>query len=575
MHLLKKYLLSLWGEILIILLFLIVSNNFLTKRADLIHADGRGYYEFLPAAFIYHDLELNYLDTLQSEFYDTKLMSQDFYKRLENGKRFDKYFIGTAVLQAPFFAIGHAWAKLSPHDAADGFSHPYQISIFIAALFYTFIGLLFVRLLLTSYDVNRFWTIVVQSGVVFCTSMLDYMHWDAAYSHVYSFFLVAGFFWFARKFLLYGNRKALFATILFLGLIFLVRPVNILCVLFLPLLAKSFQQFLGSLKTVFTSYFKITIFSVITCLLIFQIQCVVWYFQTGHWMYYAYGEETFIWSEPHILDFLFSYRKGLFLWSPWLFVLVASGIIFHVLRRQWFRLVWFLCSFIFLVYVLSCWWYWSYGGSLGSRPMIDFYPALIIFAAPVFSRISGLLKWIVLLATPFLAYIMIIQTYQYQKGILTWDEMNKKDYWKVFLKTDPMYEWYLWSHKIPTGKCVSETAWQKQSRVLPDRWHIYDTLKVSIPDSSFIKVGQITFLSKEKHGAESFEIRLLDQKDSLLFNHYTTMLHVIDESRGNNFIDYRFEINKQLQPRLKAVFIINAKASAVTIDSMKIRFFSD
>lgn len=558
-----------------ILLFLFVSNNYLSDKNDLIQADGRGYYEYLPATFIYHDLQLNYLDTLQSDFYDNDLMAGSFYPRLENGKRFDKYFIGTAVLQAPFFALGHTWAKLSKTHDESGFSKPYQLSIYIAALFYTFLGLVFIRLLFSTYGVNRFWTFVAQAGVIFCTSMNEYMHLSAAYSHVYSFFLIAGFLYCCRMYLLNDKRRPLFWAIVLLGLIFLVRPVNVLVIVFMPMLAESPQKFLVSLKTVFTTHLKTTILAVLTALLIYQIQCVAWYFQTGHWFYYSYGEETFIWSDPHISDFLFSYRKGLFLWAPWFFVLLVLGAVFHIFRKMWFRLLWFAATFMLLVYVLSSWWYWSYGGSYGSRPMIDFYPVLLAFAAPLFANGVRFFKWLILLVTPVLAYIAVIQAYQYQRGILTLDEMNETDYWKIFLKRDTMYEYYLWKREIPLGRQISETSWEKHRSMVADRWYVFDTLQVENPVDVLPKTGQITFLSPKKSNAESLEIRLLDEHDSLLFNHYQCMLHAVDERKGEKFVDYRFQIPAALPPKLKTVFVIKTNDRPVTIDSMKIRFFTD
>ncbi len=547
----------------------------MSTRNNLIEADGRGYYEFLPATFIYKDLHFNYLDTLQTDFYDDEMIARDFYPRLENGQRYDKYFIGTAVLQAPFFAIGHLWASNSIHYAADGFSTPYQISIFLAALFYTFFGLVFIRLLLKSYQVNRTWILVAQFGVVFCTSMLDYMHWDAAYSHVYSFFLVAGFLFCTRNYFLEDKSRSLFWAIIFLGMIFLVRPVNGLILIFIPVLAENFSCLFISLKNLYLKYLKTTIFAVLIVILFFQIQCLVWYSQTGKWIHYAYGEETFNWTDPHFVDFLFSYRKGFFLWAPWFFILFVVTVLGHLILKLNQRLIYIIISFSLLIYVLSSWWVWSYGGSLGARPMIDYYPVFLVFIAPILASKVNFLKIGFLLATPILAVVMITQTYQFQKAILTFDEMNEHSYWKVFLKTDPMYEYYLWKQNIDFHSCVSATKWIKHQTFASDQWHIVDTLAVDIPKDTLIHVGQIQFTTKIKNLGESLEIRLLDENDSLLFNHYSTLLHVIDEKRGQNFADYRFYIDKKLPQKMKCVFVILTKKETLTIDSMKIRFFTD
>lgn len=547
----------------------------MTKRDNLIEADGRGYYEFLPAIFIYKDLQFKYLDTLQTEFYDDEMIAHDFYPRLANGQRYDKYFIGTAVLQAPFFAVGHFWAINSSRYLADGFSTPYQISIYFAALFYTFFGLIFIRLLLKSYQVSRTWILVAQFGVIFCSSMLDYMHWDAAYSHVYSFFLIAGFLYRTRNYFLEDKRKSLFWAIVFIGMIILVRPVNGLILLFIPLLTENFSSLFLSLKKLFFSHFKTTIFSVILVALILQIQCLIWFAQTGNWIHYAYGEETFNWAEPHFTDFLFSYRKGFFLWAPWFFMVFIIGIAGHLFLKLRQRLVWFFFAFSLLVYVLSSWWAWSYGGSIGSRPMIDFYPVFLVYIAPILAAKINYLKILLLLATPFLAVVMITQTYQFQKAILTYDEMNKDSYWKVFLKTDSMYEYYLWKQNIELHSCVSEANWIKHQNFTPNQWHIVDTLELDIPKDTLIHVVQIQFTTKIKNLGESLEIRLLDENDSLLFNHYNTLLHTIDEKKGRNFADYRFYVDKKLPKKIKCVFVILTKKQQLTIDSMKIRFFTD
>ncbi len=566
---------SLSGEILLILFFLIVSNNYLAKRDNLIEADGRGYYEFLPATFIYKDLHFKYLDTLDTEFYDDEMIARDFYLRLENGHRFDKYFIGTAILQAPFFAVGHFWASNSSHYVADGFSTPYQTSIYFAALFYTFLGLVFIRLLLKSYQVNRTWILVAQFGILFCTSMLDYMHWDAAYSHVYSFFLVAGFLFFTRNYFLEDKSSSLFWAIIFLGMIFLVRPVNGLILIFIPILSENFSCLFLAIKNLYLKHLKTTIFAVVILILILQMQCLVWYFQTGKWIHYAYGEETFNWTEPHFFDFLFSYRKGFFLWAPWFIFVFIAGIIGHIYLKLNQRLIYFLLSFSVLIYVLSSWWIWSYGGSIGSRPLIDFYPVFLVFIAPILASKINLLKVFVMLSIPVFAVVMITQTYQFQKGILRIDHMDKESYWKVFLKTDPKYINYLSKENIEFKTCIQQSEWTNYKVMPKETWYILDTLNVNLPKDTLIHGGQVLFNSHTKDYGESLEIRLLNENDSLLFNHYTTLLHIIDEKKGQKFADYRFYVDKKLPQKMKCVFVILTKNQTLTIDSMKIRFFTD
>ena len=123
-----------------VIIALFVINNYLVRPEFFIKADGKGYYDYLPAAFIYNDLNFEYTDTLQTEFYDQKSYTSG-YLHTVNGHQINKYFPGVAVLWMPFFAAAHTYALYSDMYAANGYSQPYQESIFYAAVFFLFLGL--------------------------------------------------------------------------------------------------------------------------------------------------------------------------------------------------------------------------------------------------------------------------------------------------------------------------------------------------------------------------------------------------------------------------------------------------
>ena len=96
--------------------------------------------------------------------------------------------------------------------------------------------------------------------------------------------------------------------------------------------------------------------------------------------------------------------------------------------------------FIFLTYILSSWWSWTYGDSYGLRAYIDFYT---LFFIPFALMLRGLRPWakVLIMAASFLTIpVNIIQTYQYKHFILHWNNMDKDRYWKVFLRIDPRYK---------------------------------------------------------------------------------------------------------------------------------------
>ena len=142
-------------ELLIIAIVLIVSFSYLNNEKLIIKADGKGYYEYLPATFIYNDLSWSFLDTLNTPGY---------YKHSEYivgaivgppGDLHNKYFIGTAILMTPFFAIAHCIAIIGDYPA-DGYSYPYQQTMWYSALFYLWIGLFFLRKILLKLKIRRF-----------------------------------------------------------------------------------------------------------------------------------------------------------------------------------------------------------------------------------------------------------------------------------------------------------------------------------------------------------------------------------------------------------------------------------
>jgi len=67
--------------------------------------DGNGYYAYLPAIFIYHDLHFGFFDKIaEQEGYQN--MKYD-YRYEYRGHTVNKYFAGTALAQLPFFLTAY------------------------------------------------------------------------------------------------------------------------------------------------------------------------------------------------------------------------------------------------------------------------------------------------------------------------------------------------------------------------------------------------------------------------------------------------------------------------------------
>ena len=125
--------------ITIILIVTVVSSNLNWEKEDwkgIIESDGKGYYAYLPAIFIYQDLNFGFFESIETgKYYDENLYYD--YRSSANGKVIDKYYCGTALLESPFFLVAHLSSYLLDYEL-DGYSKLYPISINISAIFFSF-----------------------------------------------------------------------------------------------------------------------------------------------------------------------------------------------------------------------------------------------------------------------------------------------------------------------------------------------------------------------------------------------------------------------------------------------------
>lgn len=389
-------------------------------------SDGKGYYAYLPAVFIYHDLNIGFFDTIEATYYDAHT-KYDF-RSGANGKVIDKYFCGVAVLQSPFFLCGHLAAKISG-AAADGYSRPYMIFACIGAIFWLAIGLIFLKKFLMMHGASEGQAAFILAVIFFGTNLFYYALIEPLMSHVYSFAMVSMFLVYGKKWL-GGNAKAGIVTALLLGMITLIRPVNMLAGFWLIYEAGGvlplFKRKMELLKN-----FSYTATALFAFLFPLTIQLIIYKIQTGHFFIDAYGEEGFRFAHPEIFNFLFSYKKGLFVYLPISFV-ALFGLI-PLWKKETFKAVFMLLFLSGIIYVLSSWWMWYYGGSFGTRVIVEYLP---FFALLLYYLINGIQSAPLRISIIALLILLVIfcqlQTYQYRYEIIHWSEMTMEKYWAVF-----------------------------------------------------------------------------------------------------------------------------------------------
>lgn len=408
------------------ILMYVVLNTKQWQRDNVIVSDGIVYYEYLPAAFIFNDLTFQFTETLPPDFDGTIWVETV----KETGIKVPKTSMGLSYMFSPFFFLGHATAKLTGFTSY-GYSDPYGLFLCIGAWFYVFLALFYLRKILLFYfkDTVVAFTLI---SIVLATNLFYYTTLSATMSHAYSFCLFTIFIYQSIKWHETKHWKnALFVGLL-MGLITLIRPTNaLLAIVFILFNVTSFNTLKAKI-ILFWNYKIQLLLIVFAALIVWTPQLALWKYTTGHYFFFSYGEERFYFDNPHIFDGLFSYRKGWLVYTPiMVFALLGIVALFKIERK------WALPIVIFTglnIYIIYSWWCWWYGGSFGSRPMVDSYVLMAIPLAAFYTWLESkhhLLRYASIFIIILASALNLFQTQQ-TKTCLHWDGMTKEAYWNNF-----------------------------------------------------------------------------------------------------------------------------------------------
>jgi len=212
--------------------------------------------------------------------------------------------------------------------------------------------------------------------------------------------------------------------------------VNLLIVLAIPFLAGNPKQFIVIINSFRTKLWTL-LGAISLFILIVSIQLVIYKISCGSFIVYSYEKQGFHFLDPQVFNFLFSYRKGMFVYTPLLFISLAGfGYLFRNSRYRFFTLLGFLAL---LIYVFSSWFMWFYGGSFSQRVMIEFYAFFAILLATALQDITNSrIKTLYISLVVLLILVCLVQTYQYRRMQIHWSDMNKEKYWEVFMRIDKL-----------------------------------------------------------------------------------------------------------------------------------------
>ena len=512
--------------------------NFDNPYSRSINSDGKGYYAYLPAMFIYNDFTFSFVDEAEAKYYPQDgSHAKLFLEKQPNGTAVNKYFPGVALFYLPFFAFASLLSAIFGLPV-DGYSILFQWGVSVAHWFYLFGAFL---LLGDAFNNLKFKPRAIITGLIaitFATNLMYYVVYDFTVTHLFGFFGCSALIWCLVNYQLSRSFRYVGIFMGVLAILLIVRPTNLMMLFIVPLLLEwnSILKLVNP-KTWFVKYRWI--YLAIASFILFSAP-LLWKIQTGNWLVYSYGEEGFNFLQPHLFDFLFSYEKGWLLWSPVISVmLILAGLYFY--RTQKIRGYIFFISILGITYIFSCWWIWTFGLAFGQRPMIDFYPIILLGFIGFLNTLKT--KAYFLLALPFVA-VNCIQTYQFHEGILFRNTSNGKAYWSHFLKL-----------KKDPPRVIVSNEWKKSSS---NSDHSEAILNKNNPFSKAIEIGILPkntkvvincLLSGENKKTET-QLVLSDSTGSFYQVHYL----MGDVYNAERELQYSFEINQKITTPLRCYF---------------------
>jgi hypothetical protein len=394
---------------------------------NIITNDGYGYYAYLPAIFIYNDLNFNFVDKLK-ENGTIPSSAQNFLN--PNNEKVNKYYVGAAITQVPFYLLGHL-ANIITNNPTDGYSNYYPIFFQIGTIFYALLAIYILMLILRKYNIPEMLGAFISFIMMFGTNTYIYIVNEPTMSHIYSFAFTNIFILYTLLYVEKQKNTYFIIAMLSFGMIVLIRPVNGIIILSLPFLAGNFKTLKESFRTLLSKTILL-LGGVLSALVIISIQLIIYKIQTGSFFIYSYGDESLNLLEPNMFKFMFSYKKGFFLYTPLLALSLLGS--YYIYRKNKFMFISLILFLGIIIYILSSWWNWWYGGSFSSRVMIEYY-AFFAISLAFLLKYTRIRKTIITISIIFML-ITQFQMYQYTYGYIHWSEMNKERYWNNFLRVD-------------------------------------------------------------------------------------------------------------------------------------------
>lgn len=318
-----------------------------------IYGDGNGYYSYAHSIYFQKSLNFdpiyNHLGNFEGKKYT---FSRIFWNTEEGplGIRKNPYTLGTAFFWIPSIAV----ISLFVHDK---FSLIFEIGPGLTGIILSLFGILFLERYLENFFSRKI-AVITTGFFFFASNLLYYSSLEPALSHQPAFFLVSLLYWKTYK------MKDKFLTYFLVGattgLLFITRMADVI------FLIPVYWNLIKS-KPKWDHFIMAPVGLIVFSLPLFTSYYLM--FGSPFHNPYLTGENGFFnFSLQNIVDFLFSAKRGLFIWTP----IYMFGLFGLFQKKEYI----FLISLVIFTLVSS---FWSANTSAG------FGQRFIIAGIPLFA----------------------------------------------------------------------------------------------------------------------------------------------------------------------------------------------
>jgi hypothetical protein len=274
------------------------------------------------------------------------------------------------------------------------------------------------------------------------SNYLNYASIDGAMTHNWVFTLYSLLIFSTIKFYQKPSRRWALAIGLVIGWAVITRPTELIAVLIPVLWGVQDWVSLRERFAFFLRHISLMATAAAAAGLLIMVQLGYWKWATGEWLVYSYQDQGFSWLKPHVLDVLFSYKAGWLMYSP---VMILGVVGLWFLRRSQkaiFPAVALFC--LLFLYVTAAWDIWWYGGSLGSRAMVQSHAVWLFPMAACVQLMwdKSWSRWCLILLSAFCIWYNMWWTMQaHTGGLFQAEQMTKRYFWKVIGQSEMNRDW--------------------------------------------------------------------------------------------------------------------------------------